>query len=112
MTMTTRVLAVGVADCADHANGIAEERPRSACCAPSRVGSAVTPAVTAFAVGSGHHSAHSMVRIPGGTFLMGGDDDDAFLDDGEGPVREVTLPDYVIDATAVAWEQFAAFVDP
>ena len=34
-----------------------------------------------------------MVRIAGGSFLMGGDDPDAFPDDGEGPVREVTLSD-------------------
>ena len=40
--------------------------------------------------------ARGMARIPGGPFLMGGDDPDAFPDDGEGPVREVTvsaLPD-------------------
>jgi formylglycine-generating enzyme required for sulfatase activity len=52
-----------------------------------------------------------MVLIPAGPFLMGGDDDDAFLDDGEGPVREVTLSAYRIDATAVTCRQFAAFVD-
>lgn len=51
-----------------------------------------------------------MVRIDASTFLMGGDDPDAFPDDGEGPVREVTLSPYLIDATAVTNRQFAAFV--
>ncbi|KUL55378.1 serine/threonine protein phosphatase [Streptomyces sp. NRRL F-4489] len=51
-----------------------------------------------------------MVRIPAGPFLMGGDDPDAFPDDGEGPVREVYLDTYRIDAKAVSNAQFAAFV--
>ncbi len=51
-----------------------------------------------------------MVRIPAGTFLMGGGDDEAFPDDGEAPVREVHVGEYYIDATAVTNAQFAAFV--
>ncbi len=41
---------------------------------------------------------------------MGGDDPDAFPDDGEGPVRTVRLAPYAIDATCVTSAQFAAFV--
>jgi formylglycine-generating enzyme required for sulfatase activity len=51
-----------------------------------------------------------MVRIPAGTFDMGGDDPDAFPDDGEGPVRSVQLSSYLLDATAVTNRQFGAFV--
>jgi len=51
------------------------------------------------------------VTIPGGPFLMGGDDPDSFLDDGEGPVREVTLSAYRIDAVAVTNRDFAGFVE-
>ncbi|MBA2810212.1 formylglycine-generating enzyme family protein [Streptomyces sp. KM273126] len=51
-----------------------------------------------------------MVRVPGGRFLMGGADPDAFPEDGEGPVRPVTLPPYLMDAHAVTGRQFAAFV--
>jgi sulfatase modifying factor 1 len=40
---------------------------------------------------------------------MGGDDPDAFPDDGEGPVRTVTLQPFHIDATCVTNAQFAAF---
>ncbi len=51
-----------------------------------------------------------MVVIPAGPFVMGSDDADGFLDDGEGPAREVTVSGFAIDATAVTREQFAAFV--
>lgn len=51
-----------------------------------------------------------MVRLDGGVFRMGTDDPDGFPEDGEGPVREVTLPPFWIDATAVTVAQFAAFV--
>jgi formylglycine-generating enzyme len=51
-----------------------------------------------------------MVRIDGGPFRMGGNDPDAFPDDGEGPVRTVHLSPYLIDATAVTNRRFAAFV--
>ena len=52
-----------------------------------------------------------MVAIPGGTFSMVNDDDDAYDSDGEGPVRDVTLDPYLIDACAVSNAHFAAFVD-
>jgi formylglycine-generating enzyme len=51
-----------------------------------------------------------MVRIPAGPFLMGSEDQDAFPDDGEGPVREVRVSEFYIDAKAVTNAQFAAFV--
>jgi len=51
-----------------------------------------------------------MASIPGGFFLMGSDSPDTFIDDAEGPVREVHLPPYLIDTAAVTNAQFAAFV--
>lgn len=51
-----------------------------------------------------------MKLIPGGPSLMGGDDPDAFPDDGEGPIREVDLRPFYIDAKAVTNTQFATFV--
>jgi len=51
-----------------------------------------------------------MSSIPGGAFLMGSDGPDTFIDDAEGPVREVRLPRYLIDATAVSNAAFADFV--
>jgi sulfatase modifying factor 1 len=84
------------------------------CCAPSVGGNVAAPqtAADAYVVRprDPREIARGMVRIGGGPFLMGGDDPDAFPDDGEGPVREVTLSDYLIDATAVTRRHFAEFV--
>jgi sulfatase modifying factor 1 len=51
-----------------------------------------------------------MIRIEGGSFLMGNESADAWLDDGEGPVREVTVKSFWIDSTTVTNESFAEFV--
>jgi formylglycine-generating enzyme required for sulfatase activity len=51
-----------------------------------------------------------MVRIAGGEFRMGGADEDANPEDGEGPVRTVTVSPFLMDATAVTVRQFATFV--
>lgn len=52
-----------------------------------------------------------MVCVPAGSFLMGSDDGEGFPEDGEGPVREVTLGAYLIDAATVTNAHFASFVD-
>ena len=52
-----------------------------------------------------------MVRVPAGAFRMGSEDQFAYPDDGEGPVREVETSAYRIDACAVSNADFAAFVD-
>ncbi len=51
-----------------------------------------------------------MVPMPGGTFLMGADDPDGIPEDGEGPVRTVTLDPFLIDRSPVTNTQFAKFV--
>jgi sulfatase modifying factor 1 len=51
-----------------------------------------------------------MMKITAGSFLMGTDDSEGFTSDGEGPVHEVTLPDYYIDATAVTNGMFWEFI--
>lgn len=51
-----------------------------------------------------------MAPIPSGTWLIGDDGPEAIPGDGEGPVRPVDLPDFLIDRTAVTNAQFAAFV--
>jgi len=51
-----------------------------------------------------------MVAVPAGPFSMGSEDEDTFADDGEGPLREVSLSSYLIDAAAVTTRQFAQFV--
>jgi formylglycine-generating enzyme required for sulfatase activity len=92
----------------------------SSCCGPSRdtaatVDAAASPrprapeAATA-ALRSRREPARGTVPVPAGAFWMGGDDPDAFPDDGEGPVRRVEVGEFRIDATAVTNARFAAFV--
>ncbi|MEQ3553851.1 formylglycine-generating enzyme family protein [Pseudonocardia nematodicida] len=52
-----------------------------------------------------------LVTLPGGTFRMGTDDADGFPADHEGPVREVTVEPFAIDACAVTNTRFARFVE-
>jgi formylglycine-generating enzyme required for sulfatase activity len=56
------------------------------------------------------HDAPRLLALPGGEFLMGGDDTDGFPEDGEGPPRRVTLSPFRIAPTAVTNREFAAFV--
>ncbi|MCL6594341.1 MAG: formylglycine-generating enzyme family protein, partial [Alicyclobacillus sp.] len=51
-----------------------------------------------------------MVLIPGGSFLMGTDDGDGFPEDGEGPVRCVTVRPFYMDVHTVTNAEFARFV--
>jgi sulfatase modifying factor 1 len=51
-----------------------------------------------------------MVSLPGGTFLMGTDSPESFPQDGEGPVRPVTLEAFAIDRDPVTNDRFARFV--
>ena len=51
-----------------------------------------------------------MIKMDGGAFLMGTDSEQAFPQDGEGPVRTVVLDPFFIDRCAVTIAQFAEFV--
>ncbi|WP_312881719.1 formylglycine-generating enzyme family protein [Actinomadura alba] len=50
------------------------------------------------------------VRVPGGMFAMGDAFGEGYAADGEGPVHEVRLDPFLIDATTVTNAAFAAFV--
>ena len=52
----------------------------------------------------------NMIRLSGGTFLMGTDSNEGFAEDGEGPVREVTVDPFYLDKCAVTNADFAKFV--
>jgi sulfatase modifying factor 1 len=56
-------------------------------------------------------STVNMVRLEGGAFLMGTADGIGYPDDGEGPVREITLDPFYMDACAVTNAEFARFVE-
>ncbi len=51
-----------------------------------------------------------MIELPGGTFLMGTDYPHGFEADGEGPVREVAVLPFSIDANPVTNAEFAKFI--
>ena len=51
-----------------------------------------------------------MVELDGGQFQMGTNDNEGFPDDGEGPVRAVTLRPFRISPTTVTNSHFATFV--
>ncbi len=52
-----------------------------------------------------------MVALAGGEFLFGSDDEHAYPEDGEGPVRRVSVAPFLIDRHAVSNARFAAFVE-
>ena len=84
------------------------------CCVPSRQRAAKLEesrrdSASRERVASG--SAEGMVRLDGGVFLMGTDTEEGFPADGEGPVREVTLDPFLIDAGPVTNHQFREFVN-
>ena len=62
-------------------------------------------------VGGAHDDGRPMRELAAATFLMGTAAGDGFPDDGEGPVREVSLRAYAIDLCAVSNDDFAAFVE-
>ncbi|TDQ37706.1 formylglycine-generating enzyme family protein [Aureibacillus halotolerans] len=55
--------------------------------------------------------AEKMVKIPGGEFLMGTDDNEGFPTDGEGPVRAVQVDPFLMDKHTVTNDEFTAFVE-
>ncbi len=82
-----------------------------ACCTPQGPGGgAAMPPATPFRRVHAGPPRDTLVPIPGGTFWMGTDVSDGFPDDGEGPVREVTVAPFLMDRGAVTNRQFEAFV--
>jgi formylglycine-generating enzyme required for sulfatase activity len=54
-------------------------------------------------------SVDEMVKLDGGAFLMGTEDDEGFPQDGEGPIRQVTLDPFYMDIHPVTNVQFLEF---
>lgn len=87
-----------------------DQENKSPCCAASRVPTADHIAPSYSPPQGKEASVEHMVRIPGGTFLMGTDDREGFEADGEGPVREVRVNSFYIDDAVVTNAQFVAFI--
>ena len=88
----------------------------SACCSPGAGARGPAPAVTT-AVHTTSLTDWSpdaglrLLPLRGGSFAMGSEDADAVPGDGEGPVREVRVEPYAIDAHCVSNQRFEAFVN-
>src|SRR5699024_1137886 len=90
----------------------------SQCCGPSRDGTGAGGAVpqpepagapvAAVPTGGTDHSDWPV--IPAGSFRMGSEAADVFPDDGEGPVRTVTVGGFRISPTTVTNAEFGEFV--
>lgn len=90
-----------------------EKNTSHPCCAPQRTGDAAAPTTDVGrrpADGTRPVRGGKGVALAGGVFLMGTDDEGGFPADGEGPVREIEVFPFAIDATAVTVAQFATFV--
>ncbi|MFB7513375.1 formylglycine-generating enzyme family protein [Streptomyces sp. NPDC056144] len=89
----------------------------SACCTPGRPcagesGTARTAELLPLpTVRAAARRPSPMVELPGGTFLMGDAFGEGYPADAEGPVREVTVAPFAIDATAVTNARYAEFVE-
>lgn len=84
------------------------EASNKPCCSASRAAAAPT-SITNFSKAPQQHNA-GMANIPAGSFLMGTNEEDGFVADGEGPVREVYVDSFRIAVTTVTNVQFAEFV--
>jgi len=87
----------------------AEPGEKKACCAPSAEPRAVEAAQPS-TIRSTDDATSRMIRLDGGKFLMGTDYAEAFVDDGEGPIREIELNPFWIDKTPVTNEMFALYI--
>jgi sulfatase modifying factor 1 len=95
-----------------------EQKQVGSCCAPSAHRGCSTAALEASADAAAKETPPGakalrsrMIALGGGPFLMGTEDAQANPQDGEGPVREVTLDPFLMDPYPVTNEDFAKFVD-
>ena len=79
------------------------------CCVPSRQRSALLKVPDNVLGRISRGSTEGMIKLDGGSFLMGTNSTEGFPADGEGPVREVALDPFYIDAAPVTNAQFAEF---
>jgi formylglycine-generating enzyme required for sulfatase activity len=85
----------------------------TACCTPGQPSTcqiSTTPLVEAEGLRLAGGATDEMVKLEGGVFWMGSDDPEGFPADGEGPVREITLSGFYIDAHPVTNREFSEFV--
>lgn len=86
---------------------------KKSCCTPKRDtgGKLASKESVVASASKSAASTEGMIRLDGGSFLMGFEGPEAWDSDGEGPVRKVTLDPFWLDAIAVTNTQFEVFVD-
>lgn len=86
---------------------------KKGCCTPQRGGERSAPAIDLIEskAALAPSSTDGMIQVAGGKFRIGYVGAEAWEQDGEGPVREVTLDSYWLDRTVVTNGQFAEFVE-
>ena len=104
----------GRGGCVDSWRVMESGETKKGCCTPGRGGGHAVAGGDGRGIGADagkSGSTENMIRMEGGCFLMGYEGPEAWREDGEGPVREVRLSPFWLDATAVTNEAFAEFVD-
>ncbi|MEO0447846.1 MAG: formylglycine-generating enzyme family protein [Verrucomicrobiota bacterium] len=81
------------------------------CCAPDSDRRPLDEERPPIEAGPKAGSKRGMVSLSGGTFLMGAEGPEAWAQDGEGPVREVSLSPFYLDRCSVTNAQFAEFIE-
>lgn len=78
------------------------------CCGPAR-----EPAIRSRVsiVRAADMPGADMLAVPAGVYRLGGEGGECIITDGEGPIREVYVDGFLMDATAVTNQQFARFVE-
>jgi formylglycine-generating enzyme len=87
------------------------ESKKPPCCAPDAPDRQRTRPTISIAPGEGAGSTNDMASLAGRAFMIGSDDRWAYPEDGEGPVRRVTVGPFWIDRYAVSNARFGAFVE-
>lgn len=89
----------------------------NACCGPSRTGRStvaqgrhVPTSHTTIEIAAPDRLDAEFVSIPGGTYLMGTNDHQGYVADGEGPVHQVSVEPFLLAPCTVTNEEFARFV--
>ena len=87
--------------------------PPHPCCVPSKLRAAqldLSRRRSAERERAAGGSTEGMAKLDGGRFLMGTENPEGFPADGEGPIREVTLDGFYMDARPVSNAQFREFL--
>jgi sulfatase modifying factor 1 len=88
--------------------------PLKPCCTPSRgndTSRETTLPSTAVKCKDASDTSRNMIRLEGGSFLMGSDGPESWRADREGPVRRVEVAPFWMEECTVSVAQFAQFIE-